>query len=428
MRQRIQRSPRTPGIVLFLAFALPACCAFSFLAGLVVYNLPAVNERLAWRVDVLRSQVRSVLFPHADTVPTPSIVVEAVSTIVLPTVQPSVTPTGIPDTPIPATETPVPVPPTPVPGTAALSGVRHEYQKYNNCGPATLAMYLSYWGWPGSQKETAAYLKPVQEDRNVMPYEIQEFVSTQTGLQSTVRFAGDLEALKRLVAAGFPVMIEKGFLPDAEKGWMGHYALVTGYDDAASALLTQDSYLGPNYRFAYAELEENWRAFNYTYIVVFPPERRGEVESLVGADMDDAHNASRAAQRAMEETGELTGQNLAFAWYNLGTSLNALGDYDGAAKAFDRARVTGLPWRMLWYQTGPYRAYYQTGRHQEVIDLATATLGTVDNLEESYYWRGLAKQALGNLDGAVQDWQTALRHNPNFEAAAQQLDALGVAH
>lgn len=415
-------------MLLFLAFALTACASFSIVGGLLVYNIPAVHEKLAWRVDVFRSQVRSVVFPHADTLPTPSGISAAAPTIILPTARPSLTPAPQLDTPIPASPTPVPPTATPVPSAAQLTGVRHEWQRYNNCGPATLAMTLSYWGWPGSQKEVASALKPVQEDRNVMPYELQDFVATQTGLQSVARWAGDLPTLKRFVAAGFPVMVEKGFWVDAEKGWMGHYSLVTGYDDASSTVTTQDSYKGPSFAVSYSDLEENWRAFNGTFLVVFPPERQAEAMSLLGPDADEAANESRAAQKAMEETQTQSGQAQAFAWFNLGTSLNALEDHAGAAAAFDQARAVGLPWRMLWYQTGPYRAYFHTGRYQEVIDLATVTLSTVDNLEESYYWRGLAKQALGNADGAIADWRTALRHNAHFTPAAQQLDAVGASH
>ena len=46
--------------------------------------------------------------------------------------------------------------------------------------------------------------------------------------------------------------------------------------------------------------------------------------------------------------------NNAFYWFNLGATYNALGEYDKAATAFDQALALGLPWRMLWYQFGPY--------------------------------------------------------------------------
>ena len=60
----------------------------------------------------------------------------------------------------------------------------------------------------------------------------------------------------------------------------------------------------------------------------------------------------------------------------------------------------GLHFRMLWYQFGPYESYYATGRYDDVVALADAPLLTADNLEESYYWRGMARLAQGDRQGA----------------------------
>ncbi len=49
------------------------------------------------------------------------------------------------------------------------------------------------------------------------------------------------------------------------------------------------------------------------------------------------------------------------------------------------------PYRMMWYQTGPYKAYYYSNRFADVINLADTTLNeTISEpvLEESLYWRG----------------------------------------
>jgi tetratricopeptide (TPR) repeat protein len=77
----------------------------------------------------------------------------------------------------------------------------------------------------------------------------------------------------------------------------------------------------------------------------------------------------------------------------------------------------------LWYQDGPYVAYYYTGRYQDVIDLAHTTLINVDKpvLEETYYWRGVAKEALGDRNGAIEDLQRAFDLNPNSTPAGSEL-------
>ncbi|MBE0411589.1 MAG: hypothetical protein IBX69_17830, partial [Anaerolineales bacterium] len=85
------------------------------------------------------------------------------------------------------------------------------------------------------------------------------------------------------------------------------------------------------------------------------------------------------------------------------------------------------PWRMMWYQDGPYIAYYHTGRYQDVIDLANTTLPMGDGtLEESLYWRGMAKEALGDLNSAIADFRFAFTINPNSTPARQELQRLGV--
>ncbi|MGD1992589.1 MAG: tetratricopeptide repeat protein, partial [Anaerolineae bacterium] len=114
----------------------------------------------------------------------------------------------------------------------------------------------------------------------------------------------------------------------------------------------------------------------------------------------------------------------AFAWFNVGSSLTALGRYDEAAAAYDQARTLGLHFRMLWYQFGPYETYQTVGRYEEVINLANATLATASNLEESYYWRGRAKLALGDLEGAHADFQTALHHHEGWPPALEALETL----
>jgi hypothetical protein len=319
-----------------------------------------------------------------------------------------------------------------------LSGAVHEYQKMNNCGPTTLAMGLSFWGWQGDQFVTRAYLRPNDprvDDKNVMPAEMVAFVETQTNLKALVRVGGDVEMLKHLVAAGFPVLIEKGFQPPKED-WMGHFELVTGYDDARQRFITQDSYIMADFPLPYQDLLEHWwRDFNDVYLVIYPPEREPELMAVLGPQADETYNYQYAAQKARQETETLSGRDLFMAWYDLGTNLVALGAYGEAANAYDNAFAVyptipekDRPWRMLWYQVGPYEAYYQTGRYQDVIDLGNNTLAALGKpvLEETFYWLGRAREAQGDLQRAIQDYQTAYDLNPRSTPALDELKRLGV--
>jgi tetratricopeptide (TPR) repeat protein len=56
-----------------------------------------------------------------------------------------------------------------------------------------------------------------------------------------------------------------------------------------------------------------------------------------------------------------------------------------------------------------------------VVDLTTVILEVTGGLEELYYYRGLARQALGQPQAAAEDWRAALAYNPHFEPAARAL-------
>ena len=69
---------------------------------------------------------------------------------------------------------------------------------------------------------------------------------------------------------------------------------------------------------------------------------------------------------------------------------------------------------MLWYQFGPYEAYLNVGRYNDVLTLAGAALATTTDIEESFYYRGRAQEAQGNLEAARASYQSAVDFNPNL--------------
>jgi hypothetical protein len=435
-------------ILLFFVASVTLC-----LAAAVVYNLPPVHERLAWRVTNWTVQIRRILNPPQKVLFVPQeagaveTIAKATLDVLLPTITPipTATPTEAapqatltlqPSSTLFPTSTPTSTP-TPIPSSVALHGILHEYQQFNNCGPANLAMALSYWGWQGDQRDTRAFLRPNLEvdDKNVMPAEMVTFVETFTNLRAMTRVGGDLDLIKRLIAAGFPVLIEAGHHP-RDDWWMGHYQLISAYDDAAGRLTIQDSLISPDLPFSYDEISTHWwRDFNYVYLLIYPPEREAEILSILGPRADEVFSYQSAAQKAQQEIQTLAGRDLFFAWFNLGSSQVGLGDYAAAASAYDQAFALyqGLseeqrPYRLMWYQIGPYIAYYNTQRYQDVINLANATFSWVGQpvLEESYYWRGLAYQALGDLNRATYDFKKAAALNPNYTPPRQALALLGV--
>ncbi len=389
--------------------------------GILLYQLPPIKQRLAWRIDFAMAYLRGVVRPVGQ-VPTalPQPVVRVTS---------NPTPTEIVvQTSIPATATPqLPTPsPTPLPSSVSLSAPAWERQDINNCGPASLAMYLRYYGWEGDQFDIAELLKPQREDRNVNVEELVYYVRTRAGwLNAIYRVGGDITLLKKFLAAGIPVMIEETFYfadpfwPNDDL-WAAHYNLVTGYDDGDQLFTGQDSFYGADQKIAYSKLEEYWKAFNYVYILVYPPEKEETVRAILGPDWDEKVNRQRTLEAAQAAANADPGSS--FAWFNLGSNLVYFERYNDAVTAFDRARAIGLPQRMLRYQFTPFFAYFHTRRMEELFTLTEYALKITPNAEEAMLWHGWANYRAGSTSAAISDFQAALGENPNYQDAIYALD------
>jgi tetratricopeptide (TPR) repeat protein len=429
-----------------LILVIPFLC----LVSAFTYYLPPVHDRLAWRVDEFVLMVKYKLNPPGKVVFVPQSQEAAVVQITVPA---SATPSPIPTststqvdvaaqtahTPAPTMEPTATL--TPLPEKIALSGVRYtdQHGRLNYCAPANLTMALTFWGWDGERNDVGKVLKPDERDKNIMPYELADYVEDYTDLRVVTRVGGDLELLKRFIAAGYAVLVEKGtYLNDLSGvySWMGHYQVLTGYNDSESYFIAQDSYVGPDWKAPYDVLIDGWRAFNYTYLIIYPPDKEAEVMELLGPDADEATNYQNAAAKASNEIVALSGIEQYFAWYNRGTNLMRLQDYAGAAAAYDEAFAVyptipeaERPWRMLWYQTGAYFAYFYAGRYWDVIYLAETTLDAMQSeksLEESYYWLGMAKAALGDPAGAIVAYRKSLEFHEGFGPPLYHLNLLGI--
>ncbi len=124
----------------------------------LVYNVPFVHSRLAWRLDNLRVRLQYAINPPEQVVFLPqeqallenqvNAIVDDTLTALAPTPTPTVvtpTPTNAdsaspvpPEPPLP-TDTPTQTP-TPLPARVSLAGVKYESQhnRYNFCGPANM--------------------------------------------------------------------------------------------------------------------------------------------------------------------------------------------------------------------------------------------------------------------------------------------------
>ncbi len=413
-----------------LIFGLGLGALLATVAIMIALAMPTISPHLDNLTYRARSYYRKLL-PHPEYLPTPAPTALVAAAVTVTPVQAeqtglAPTPTFTPTIPIATPTEQVMASPTPVPTVALLSpdpsiqlsGFKHQWQTWNNCGPATITMNTSYFGRSETQVEAAQFLKPNRDDKNVSPDQLAAYART-TGMEAIVRQGGSVDQLKLFLSNNLPVLAETWLIHDGDG--LGHYRLITGYDDATGQFSTLDSLNGPDFKVSYEQFDADWRVFNRLYLIVYPPERAETVSAIIGADMDDRIMYERILTEAKAEAEAKP--NDAIAYFNQGEVLTHLGRFQEAVIAFDKARQLGLHWRRLWYQFTPFEAYYAVGRYQDVLDLTAATIKGSGGLEEAYYYRGLALQATGQ-PGAEQEFQAALDYNPNFIPAAEALNAM----
>ncbi|HHV06498.1 MAG TPA: hypothetical protein GXX60_08300 [Anaerolineaceae bacterium] len=405
--------------------------------ALLAYQLPPIRNR----VDTLYSKLYYKFNPPSASVFSPSQqgTVEAIvkqteaamASIAseVPTAQVSEETPLVTDeaTQTPTAETSTPYP---VPASYTIAGMGLEYQTFNNCGPANVSMNLNFWGWETNQEKMRLALRTHDHDRNVMLAEMRDYVLENTdGLHAILRYGGDLQVLKALVSGGYPVLIERGHT-DPQDGWMGHYSIIHAYDDSTQTVTSNDTLLS-TITIPYEELMRDWRHFDGIYIVIYPADRDADVLARLGVHADESENLRLSLAEIEARIPHETGRELFFAWYSKGQILVAMGEYMSAAQAFDQAfgvyatlDMGARPWRMTWYQIGPYIAYYHSGRFQDTLALAQQTLDNSREpkaLPESYYWAGMAAKAMGMSNDAHVWFEKALEYHPGWDVVLEAM-------
>lgn len=405
-------SKRTKIIVFGLAGLL--------LLAVALYQIPYVKSVLSWRIEVWSTYFKNIVDP-VGKMPTP-----------VPST-PFATFTPEPPTPMPRATMQLTATLPPLPAQVSLPLPKYEVQGINNCGPATLAMTLRMYGWEGDQYDIARIVKPIDKDRNVNPDELRYYILNEAGwLRAEFRVAGDIDLLKRLLAANYPVIVEEASTLDPQDAngpnddlWDAHYLLITGYDDTTEVLTAQDPLRGPDKKIPYDQFMADWKPFNYVYMVIYFPQNEEEVKSILGNnwDLDQSRkNAMDIAQAAVTSD-----PNDKFAWFNLGSNLVYFDRYQEAAQAYDKAYTIGLPQRMTRYQFGPFFAYYNNDQVDYLLELTKNTYTPINGYyaEEALLWHGYGLYRKGDYAGALKDWNKALDVHPGYLDAES---AIGLIH
>lgn len=221
-------------------------------------------------------------------------------------------------------------PAPPVPTRMELEGVPFFAQAENQCGPASLAMVLSWIGY-GERPEDLV--------RQV--YSAARHGSLATDMIGAVRRHGlvaypvsRLPDLVAEVAAGNPVIVLQDF---GGPGYpRGHFAVAVGYELARKQIILRSG-LTPRAVYSLDHFERTWAPSGRWGLVVVSPRRlpatateQNWLEAVVG--LERAHQW-QAAVEAYELTYERWPRSFG-ALIGLGNSRYALNDLPGAERAF----------------------------------------------------------------------------------------------
>lgn len=314
-----------------------------------------------------------------------------------------------------------------IPAQALINDNYYVPQTFNNCGPAALSMDLSYYDIHVSQEALADILRPDHnstgnnDEKSTPPEDIAAQAETY-GLVAYYRPAGTIDLLKRLVAAGFPVMVRTLFMPTDQ---VAHYRVVKGYDDATATpeIIDEDGFQGPNVVYPDSDFLSLWKYYNYEYVVLATPDKQAALESILGADASST--AAWQDAKNIAENDLKTDPSDSLATFNLSVADYYLGDYSDAAAAYESV-ASLVPPNTLWYQIEPIETYYELGNYDKVFSLTESILAAGNPaFPELYLLRGESYVKEGNIPAAKNDFETALKYNPNLQSAKDALAALG---
>ena len=305
-----------------------------------------------------------------------------------------------------------------------LPASQHVYQTFNNCGPATLTMVLSWYGTKKTQRELGELMRPYQnpkgdnDDKTIFPAEFTEY-ARKFEFSSINRPNGTIEQIKFFVENDIPVVVKTWLRPNED---IGHFRIVRGFDNNKKVVIQDDSYHGQNKKIAYDKFLAMWQPFNYGYMLVYPKEKEKVISAILGEEKDGQVAWQNAAERAEREI-DFDPENI-YSWFNLSVALYHLGDYEKSVNAYEKVEDK-LPRRMLWYQIEPILAYQKLGRHERVFQITDNIISSGNRaFSELYQIRGEIYLEKGDKDSARKEFELAILYNENFEPAKLTLKNL----
>jgi Peptidase_C39 like family/Tetratricopeptide repeat len=220
-----------------------------------------------------------------------------------------------------------------LPPRAEVAGVPFFPQEQYYCGPAALAMVLSWSGLPVTQDQIAAQVyTPGRE--GTLGSDMVAAARRNGRLAVPVNQLPDLTAE---LAAGHPVVVFQNLGLSWFPVW--HYAVAVGYDLSAGDLVLHSG-LDARLRTRLRTFERTWARADHWGLVVLPPGElpvaADEVTVLPAATGLEQAGQFRAATAAYAAIAERWPDSLE-AWIGRGNAAYAAGDMDQAEHALRTA-------------------------------------------------------------------------------------------
>ncbi|OOV11885.1 peptidase C39 [Deinococcus sp. LM3] len=273
-----------------------------------------------------------------------------------------------------------------LPASVTLKNIRHEPQSLNNCAPVTAMTLLGYYGASVTQAQAAAVMKDYPGDPQVTSVELANYLG-RAGLRSVIRYAGDAELLRTLVANGFPVVLQQRLQQGSN---VAHFRTVYGY--SAGYFLISDPLLGPSLRLTPAQLMSLWAYYNGEYLVAYPPAKEAQVQAILGRDFSAAANWQHLRTHGEQDVKARPGDP--YAWWGLAKATLRLGNPRLASEYFERAINLGVPTMYYLYRQEAFEAWTQAGKHSRTLSVTQRALQTFPRSKELQHFRTLASRSL----------------------------------
>ncbi|HLL60779.1 MAG TPA: C39 family peptidase [Candidatus Nitrosocosmicus sp.] len=303
---------------------------------------------------------------------------------------------------------------TPILSSYIIPSKSHVLQTFNNCGPATLSMILSYYNIQVSQQELGLKMRPYQhptgdnDDKSIF---VDEFVTyaKEFNVESLHRPNGDLNIVKAFISNDIPVVVRSWLHPNED---IGHFRIIRGYDDEKKVVIQDDSYDGKDLEISYDTFIEMWQPFNYGYILVYPKDKENIVTTILKDNMDSQKAWKKSLDKSESEIAK--NYNIQYAYFNQSVSYYYLKEYEKSILAYEQIQDK-LPSRMLWYQIEPIKSYLELKKYDTVFSLTSNILNNNNKgFSELYIIQGKAFEGQGRDDLAKQEYSKAVFYNKNY--------------